>query len=243
MEKIRILNTPCIPFQSHEHAKAILCKIVEGRIGGYSVAINAEKIMLYNQSDAVKDLIDNALLQTPDGAGAVLAMKWLHKRRTIKLDLPKLVLEIVNDHKLRLFVLGAVEEVNQLACERILGKYTNIQLVGRRNGYFDDVEAVAAEIAGKSANIVLVALGSPRQEFVSRTLSSIIPDTIFIGCGGALDIFAGRITRAPRFFIDNNLEWFYRLALQPSRIRRQKVLPIFLMKLIGAVIANQSRKS
>lgn len=243
MQRYDLLNTPCLHIQNEQQAKQYIESLVTNGTGGYSVAINAEKIMLYNNDKTMKQLIDKALLQTPDGAGAVLAMKWLYGRNAVKLDLPRLMLQIADEHKLKLFILGAVEEVNAAACQKIAQQYQNAQVVGRLNGYFKDLEEAASLISATSPQVVFVALGSPRQELISTELSKLIPSALFIGCGGALDVLAGKVRRAPRFFVNNNLEWFYRLARQPSRIKRQKVLPLFFFKLLAAVAMGDHRSN
>jgi N-acetylglucosaminyldiphosphoundecaprenol N-acetyl-beta-D-mannosaminyltransferase len=85
----------------------------------------------------------------------------------------------------------------------------------------------------------MVALGSPKQEKFAAKINKILPNILFIGCGGALDILAGKITRAPKLFQDNHIEWLYRLILEPKRIKRQKILPVYLFKLIIETIKRK----
>ena len=234
MNKSTILNTPCFQVESIASSKSYIKEIISSKKGGYSTAINASKIMMYGKDPLMKEVIDNSVLPIPDGSGAVIGLKLLHNLKCIRLDLPKTILELANKEAYKLFVLGSEEKVNKLATEKIQEKYPNINIVGRRNGFFEyEFEYEIIEILKKEKpQIVMVALGSPKQEKFAARVNKILPNILFIGCGGALDILAGKVKRAPKFFQDNHLEWLYRLALEPKRIKRQKVLPIFLIKLL-----------
>lgn len=232
MKKYKILGTPCFQITSLEEIKNYIKQLINEKKGGYSVAINAEKIMMHSKDEKMKQIIDNSILPMPDGAGAVLGFKFLYGENCIKVDLPKTILEISNEEKYKLFVLGATEEVNKMAVKRIKELYPFTNIVGRHDGYFDNEEEIISILVEKKPDIVLIALGSPKQEKFAAKLKNYLPNTIFIGCGGALNILAGKVKRAPKFFQDNHLEWFYRLIKEPKRIKRQKVLPIFFIKLV-----------
>ncbi|RAJ10522.1 N-acetylglucosaminyldiphosphoundecaprenol N-acetyl-beta-D-mannosaminyltransferase [Chitinophaga skermanii] len=238
-DKVEIMGCPCYCFESEEAAFLQVQDIIMAKNGGYSVAINAEKVMLYERNEKFRDIIANSVLPSPDGAGAVLGMKLLHKKKSIKLDLPRLILKIADANKLRLFVLGAQEEVNATASENIRKLFPNINIVARRNGFFKEDKEIADLVAQFQPDIVIMALGSPKQENLAAYLKAFAPSAFFVGCGGALDILAGKVERAPAFYINNNLEWFYRLASQPSRIKRQKVLPVFFFKLMFTVMKKK----
>jgi N-acetylglucosaminyldiphosphoundecaprenol N-acetyl-beta-D-mannosaminyltransferase len=231
MEKYRILGAPCLLVENIDSVKEYIKGLIDRKTGGYSVAINAEKIMMYEKNPEMKEIIENSILPTPDGAGAVIGMKFLHKRRSIKLDLPKTVFQLADKNRYSMFVLGATEESNEKAAEKIKELYPGINMVGRRNGYFDDESEIISMFCNLNPQIVMIALGSPKQEMFAQRVNSELKGTLFIGCGGALDILAGKTKRAPEFFINNNLEWFYRLVKEPRRIARQMILPVFLFKI------------
>ncbi len=232
MNKYNILNTPCFQVENKESSKVFIKGIIKQGKGGYSTAINAEKILMYSKNPLMKEIIDNSLLPIPDGSGAVLALKYLHGLNSIRLDLPNAVFELANEEKYRLFLLGSSEENNILAVEKLKEKFPGINIVGRENGYFDNETQVIEKLNESNPQIVMVALGSPKQEKFSARVNKLLPHTLFIGCGGAIDILAGKVKRAPVFYQDNHLEWLYRLISQPKRIKRQKMLPVFFGKLL-----------
>ena len=234
-----IMGCPCQYFKDITEAKKYTSDLLSAFRGGYTVAINAEKVLLYQEQQDYRNLVKNAAILIPDGAGAVKAMKLLNKKKSIKLDFPKLILELSNEKKLRLFVLGATEDSNKGACENIQKLYPHINLVGRMNGFFNDKEEVIAVLNKVKPQVVLVALGSPKQEYFAASIYKEVPNALFAGCGGAIDILSGKVKRAPRIIIENNVEWLYRLINEPRRIKRQKKLPVFVAKLIKELLTFQ----
>ena len=242
MKKYKIMEVSCFQVKSVTDAKKCIKHLISNNLGGYSTAINAEKIMMYSKDTQMKEIIDNSVLPVPDGSGAVQGFKFLYGENCVRLDLPKTIFELANEEKYKVFILGSSEEINVKAVEKLKEKYPNIEIVGRRNGYFESEDEIITLLEIAKPQIVMVALGSPKQEKFAAKINRILPDILFIGCGGALDILAGKITRAPKFFQDNHIEWLYRLILEPKRIKRQKILPIYLFKLITEAIKGKIRK-
>jgi N-acetylglucosaminyldiphosphoundecaprenol N-acetyl-beta-D-mannosaminyltransferase len=242
MKKYKLLGAPCLLVESVDDAKTYIKDLIRNGKGGYSVAINAEKIMMYEKRPEMKMVVDGSILPTPDGAGAVLGFKFIHKKRAIKLDLPKTIFQLATTEKYSMFILGAKEDSNEKATEKLKKLYPDINLVGRRNGYFDSEDEITDLLIKANPQIVMLALGSPKQEIFAEKFNKKLPGTLFIGCGGALDILAGKAKRAPKFFIENNLEWFYRLVKEPGRIYRQLILPVFLLKLLIYSIFRRKNK-
>ena len=100
-----------------------------------------------------------------------------------------------------------------------------------------DDAAAAEKIRQSGAAMALVCLGAPKQEFFMHRFGEATGARLLLGLGGSLDVFAGVAQRAPKFFCDHGLEWFYRLAKQPSRIGRMMRLPLFLVH-----VAKEKRK-
>ena len=234
---LELLDCPCVPLESDNDAIAAVGKEISLKRGGYAVAINAEKILFYRRLPEVRQVIDNAALPYPDGFGAVLALKWLHGVKARKINMPIACLEGAHLQGWRVFLLGAAEDVSIAAADEIKRRYPGIDIVGRMNG-FCAPEAYLEAVKVAKPDLVMVALGSPRQEIFASSMSKHSPDVFIVGCGGAFDILAGRVKRAPEFMIEGGLEWLYRLVKQPSRWKRQRFLPLFLYQLIRARLAR-----
>lgn len=235
---LRILDCPCEPFADAGAIEQALIGLVESERGGYSVAINAEKILRYARDPELRSVIEGASLAVPDGAGAVIGLRWLHRARSMKVDLPRTVLDLSDARGWRLVVGGASEESNEAAARHIAMRYPGIVIADRVNGYVGDDEMIAA-VQKANPQIMLLAMGSPRQELMARRLIAAMPGITVVGCGGAIDILAGKLKRAPRFMVENNLEWLYRLYKEPSRWRRQLVLFKFFGRLLGERIRGR----
>jgi len=118
----------------------------------------------------------------------------------------------------RLFLLGARSEVVKQLADRIRIQYPGIVICGAADGYFKDEDAQVKEIAASAPDLLLVALGAPRQElFIARNAHR-LGAKVSIGVGGLFDFYSGRIPRAPQWLRDAGLEWTYRLYQEPGRM-------------------------
>jgi UDP-N-acetyl-D-mannosaminouronate:lipid I N-acetyl-D-mannosaminouronosyltransferase len=191
---------------------------------GFAVAINPEKVLAAANDGALLQLLQSATLRFADGIGVILAL-----RRTVPqaVRIPgcefweKLMAE-AGARKVPTFLLGARQETVQRVRER-LERELGVPVVAARDGYFGDHEmaAIFEQIRQSGAQFVSVAMGSPRQEKVIAQLRAQLPGLFFMGVGGTFDVFAGFVRRAPPLFRRANLEWFYRLLANPSRVGRQ----------------------
>lgn len=239
MQSYTVLGCPCIPFINEAAVKQALRELISLGTGGYSVAINAEKIQRFTQDPDLRHVIEGSALPIADGAGAVIGLRLLHGARSAKIDLPRVLLEASDAAGWRLFIGGASERVNADAASTVASRYPGLKIVGQMNGYANE-EALIAAVAAASPQVMLLAMGSPRQELVAARIIAAVPHVFIVGCGGALDILAGTKRRAPRYMVENNLEWLYRLYKEPSRWRRQLVLPKYLLRLLGEAARQRS---
>jgi N-acetylglucosaminyldiphosphoundecaprenol N-acetyl-beta-D-mannosaminyltransferase len=122
--------------------------------------------------------------------------------------------------------------------------HPGVELAGWRHGYFSAEEEakVIEDIRRSGAELVLVALGAPRQELWIRRARSRLGAKVMIGVGGLLDFFSGRIPRAPRWIRKLGLEWCYRLCQEPKRLWRRYLVgnAVFLARL---ALAYSSRSA
>ena len=117
-------------------------------------------------------------------------------------------------------------------CKELFGweeKYPGLKIAGTHDGYFKEDAPVVDAIRESGADAVFVCLGAPTQEFWMVKNGEATGAHLLCGLGGSLDVFAGTVERAPKFFCDHGLEWFYRLCKEPRRIGRMMKLPLFLI--------------
>jgi|LSQX01.3.fsa_nt_gb N-acetylglucosaminyldiphosphoundecaprenol N-acetyl-beta-D-mannosaminyltransferase len=195
---------------------------------------NAEIMMQAQRDPKLKEILCRADLLVPDGAGVILASKILKtplKERVAGLDMTKKLLEISSDKHTRFFFFGGKSGVAEKAVENLKMKNINIEVAGIRNGYFNDEEEdeIIDLINSSKTDVLLVALGVPRQEQWIYKNRDRINAKVCIGVGGTFDILAGVAKRAPKFFRNNGLEWLYRLYKEPWRYKRMMDLPRFII--------------
>lgn len=180
-------------------------------------------------------IINSAEVTIPDGIGVIKASKILGtplKERIPGVELGERLIRESNYHGAKIFILGGKPGVAETASEKLREKYPNVEICGVHDGYFkkegEECDLVIDEIKKSAADILFVCLGAPVQEkWINANRSRLENVRILLGLGGSVDAYAGTVKRAPEFFCNHGLEWFYRLVCQPSRIGRMMKLPKF----------------
>lgn len=190
----------------------------------FIITANPETLMIGEETpefDAILKSDDTIIV--PDGIGVVKAagiLGYTVKERVTGVEIVQRLLEILNEQGKSLYLLGAKEEVLEQLVSKIKKEYPSLNIVGYQNGYVKDKDVVFDEIASLQPDAVLVALGIPAQELLIAKHYGRFSKGIFIGVGGSFDVLSGMKKRAPQIFIKLNLEWLYRIACEPKRIKR-----------------------
>lgn len=230
--RIDILGTQFDNFtekQFHQHLDYDL----DTHANKFIVTANPEIVLSARKDSKFLKIVNNADYVIPDGIGIIKGANSLgtpmHERIT-GFDTLKYLVETANRKLLKVYILGAKPEVIKATAEKIKHDYPQVDLVGYHDGYFKDDKPIVDEIVKKKPDIVLVALGYPKQEyFINKYRYN--ADAIWIGVGGSFDVFSGTKKRAPKIFQKLSLEWFYRLITEPTRFDRMLAIPKY-MKLI-----------
>lgn len=201
----------------------------------FVVTANPEIVMAANENPVfMKILQEDADYITADGIGIVKAAKMLKDplpERVTGYDLFTWLMSLANERGLKVYLIGAKPAVIHEVQAKVAKEYSNINLVGAEDGYFnDDLDMVARRIQRTEPDLVFAALGYPKQEKLLALLRRNEVPALMMGVGGSFDVFAGAVKRAPETFQKSHLEWFYRLVTNPSRFRRMMVLPQFAMR-------------
>lgn len=225
-------------------AMAKIAEFVVAKEPRHVITLNAEIVYLARENKELKDIINQADLVTPDGIGIVWAARklgWHVKERVTGIDMVDNICNQASQNGWGIYLLGAHPTVVEKAADNLRQHYPQLNIVGMRDGYFTEKETplVLEDIKRTSPDILLVALGAPKQEFFISKYKKELGIPISVGVGGSFDVIAEVKQRAPDFMIKLNLEWFYRLITEPSRIRRQLVLPKFVM----AVLRHGKRRA
>lgn len=217
-KRITLNGVKVYPFTSFQQ----LLDYVNGR-KGILVAINAEKIL--HATPQTRDII-NRNIGYCDGAGAVMAQKAHGVENAVKIPGCELWLKIIRSlyrEGKTFYLVGGKQQVIEATVEKLQKEFEGIRIVNYRNGYLktpEERKALIEDIAEKKPDVVFVAMGSPKQELLMEEMLERHP-AIYQGLGGSFDVYTGAVKRAPKWWVDHNLEFAYRLIRQPSRIKRQ----------------------
>ena len=199
---------------------------------------NPEYVMLAQDDEAFRKILNEADLVVPDGIGVVIGSKIKKTplpERVPGYDLAQNTMKEAVKEGYKYYFFGGKPGVAEEAAVKMRETYPGIQIVGTRNGYFkpEDEAEIIADINASGANILFVCLGAPKQEKWIEANKHLMPHIrVAMGLGGSLDGMAGRVKRAPMIYQKLGLEWFYRLLKEPTRFKRMLVLPKFLVKVI-----------
>ena len=196
---------------------------------------NAEMLLRATHDEELKKILNAADLVVPDGAGTVWAARHLGKfmpERVAGFDLVQELMKIAPARGIRFFLFGSAPGIAEKAKLKAETLYRGIKIVGVRNGYFTaaDEPEIISQIKNSRADILLAALGVPKQEKWLFKHKDTLKIPVSIGVGGTFDVMAGVVKRAPLWMQKARLEWLFRAMLQPSRAGRLIALPKFVLK-------------
>lgn len=201
------------------------------RQGCHVVTLNAEMTMQAEQNPTLANIIHQADLVIPDGAGIVLYLKLYGKttQRCPGIELAATLLRHVASSGDSVFFYGGAPAVAEQAAINWQHQLPGLQIAGSQHGYLqgEEMAAFREQLRSLQPRIIYVGLGVPRQELWIAEHRHLCPEAIWIGVGGSFDIWAGTKDRAPAWLRDNHLEWVYRLYQEPWRWKRMLALPQF----------------
>lgn len=197
------------------------------------ITANPIMIMAALESEDNMRAMCEAELIVPDGAGVVWAAEEFGDpvaERVAGFDLLHELMKRGEQLGWTAYLLGAAEDVVQEAASRLQKQYPKVRIVGVRNGYFGEAEnaGVIEQIRQVKPDLLFVARDAKTQEpWIARHKHE-LNAAVIMGVGGSFDVISGKTKRAPVFMQKLRLEWFYRLAKEPSRLPRMMALPRFM---------------
>ncbi len=214
----------------------LLERLQQGR-GTHVVTLNAEMTMQAERNRSLAQVIRNAELVIPDGAGVVLYLRWLLWQKVQRfpgIELAEKLLQELGQQKTRtkVFFYGGAPGVAASTADFWQQQIPDLSIAGTHSGYHSpaEEEQLKQTLTQLQPQVIFVGLGVPRQELWIAKNRHLCPQAIWIGVGGSFDIWSGTKTRAPAWLGNNNLEWLYRLYQEPWRWRRMLDLPTFAVK-------------
>jgi N-acetylglucosaminyldiphosphoundecaprenol N-acetyl-beta-D-mannosaminyltransferase len=215
-------------------------RIIERHAAGqrtFVITANPEFVMLARRDADLEKIARAADLVVADGTGVLVASRVLRDPLPGRVPGRLLVPAVLRLASGPVFLLGAAPGVAEHAAATLVRRIPSLQVVGTHAGspVPEQDEAIRARIEASGARVLLVAYGMPAQErWIDRNLPLLPSVRTAIGVGGVFDQLAGRVRLPPRVVHAVGLEWLWRLAFEPRRWRRQRVLPVF-----AALVARQ----
>jgi len=212
-------------------------------ISGQVVTINPEMISYASKNHEFTNIIQSAQLVVPDGIGVEIGLRILgyKVRRIAGIELARELINIFAKENKSIAFVGARPEIINNAVKNLKNEIENINIIYAKDGYFTDDNEIYNELKEKQPKLLLVAMGSPKQEEFIYKLKDLLPDTLMIGVGGSFDVWAGTVKRAPVIYQKIGLEWLYRTIKEPKRFKRIfPTLPLFILKVIKEKIKIMS---
>ena len=234
---LNIMGIPVVPFESYEQAVQCIEELIESGQKSSCFAINPIKIYKAWRESELFNLLRQSNVGICDGIGVSIA-SWILHGRSIKrctgCDLFFKLLSLASRKNWGVYFLGASAQSNIIACTRLQKTYPKLRIVGCQDGYFKDSHTVIEKINASRADLLFVAMGSPKQEYWILRNWQAIDAKFCMGVGGSFDIASGSIGRAPKILRTTGTEFLFRLAKEPrKRWKIQKVLFPYFFRVIG----------
>ena len=215
---------------------------------------NASILALANKSRRFNEVLRSATLLLPDGIGVVLASYASRspiRERVTGIDTARWLMKICADRGLSVALIGGKEGVAERAAESLRHQLPRLRIVFTHHGYFSrshitDSEnaAVISAIRAAAPDILFVGLGAPAQEaWIYKNADKLPSVKLFMGLGGALDVWSGDVRRAPHAVQALGLEWLWRCIIEPKRFCRLAPIPSLYFKIIrDSLTRSKSRQ-
>lgn len=233
MQSVTILGmrVDCV---SPEETLAAIDRFIAQRTPHHIVTADASMVVTARHDAELNTIIQGAELVTPDGAGILWASRLFGTPipyRVSGVDLVGEICRLSPSKGYRIFFFGSGPGVAEEAAVKLRARFPGTQIVGTRDGFFtpEQEPEVIAQIQAVHADVVLVALGIPKQEKWIAQHKAVLGASVLIGVGGSFDVFSGRVKRAPLIMQRNGFEWLFRLLQNPRKIGKVMTLPEFAL--------------
>ena len=223
MEYIQILNTK-IHNLSMQETLDLVGSSIKNKEQIHHVVVNAGKIVQMQKDSQLRESVNNSDIINADGQAVVWAARILNKplkERVAGIDLMQNLVELSYQNDYKIYFLGAEEAIVSKTVTYYREKFGSEIIAGYRNGYFNQMDEVQVvkEIASSGANILFVAISSPKKEnFLYKYKDELKSLNFIMGVGGSFDVVAGKTKRAPLWMQNIGLEWLYRFLQEPRRM-------------------------
>lgn len=226
-----------------------ISEFIEKRQNVQHVVVNVAKLVYAQKDENLREIINSCPLINVDGGGILLGAKILGiniPERVAGIDLMEKLIEYSAQKGYKPYFFGAEEEVVSKVVGIYKEKYPELNIAGYRNGYYTEAEeeSIVEAIRDSKADILFVAMGSPKKEIFLSKYNSKLEVPFTMGVGGSFDVVAGKVNRAPIWMQRTHLEWLYRIIQEPKRMWKRYLVTnsIFLAMIIKELFLKPFKK-
>lgn len=229
MSRVKFMNTE-IDNLTMKDALEKIDELIKENKNAYVVTPNVDHIIQLERGGELVDVYKNADLILCDGKPLIWISKWYGtpiKEKISGSDLFPRLCEMSAKRGYKMFFLGAAEGVAAKAAENLEKRFLGLKIVGTYSppyGFEKDkreMEKIKKMIKYADPHILIVGLGSPKQELFILHHKDELNVPICLGLGASLDFEAGEVKRAPKWMADHGLEWIYRITQDPKRLAKR----------------------
>lgn len=190
------------------------------------VTANASHLCMMRRDAALRHACQAADMAVADGMSVVWALKLLGRpvaERVAGIDLMNRLLAAASAEGLRVYFLGAKQEVLEAVVAHCAEHHPGLVVAGARNGYFTprDHDALVEEIRASQPHLLFIGMPTPFKDVFCERHRDRLQVPLIMGVGGSFDVLAGVIARAPRAMQSMGLEWAWRLVMEPRKLWRR----------------------
>lgn len=245
-DRIDLLGCPFDAITEDEAVELVFeWKDAPERKSHHIITVNVAILMMAKDDPKLAEAIERADLVVVDGKPLVWTSRWLGAavpQKVSGVDLMRRLLEVGNERGLSVFLLGTTQERLDVLERVIRAKYPNVAIAGTRNGYFKapDYPEITRQIRESKADLLLVGMPAPFKEIWCEEHREALATPAILGVGGAFDVLAGFVPRAPRVMQEAGLEWAWRLAMEPRKLwKRYLVTNSAFLALLGKTLVAE----
>jgi len=239
LEDAGIVNILDIGIDNLTRQQAVykVLKMIEEKGVHHVITLNPYKISKIKSNNDLRLISDRADLHLASGGGIQWASRMLKTPIKERIGVLSFMMEVIRLAEIKeysIFLVGGKPEIAERAFFNIKKSFPNIRIVGRHGGFFDSVreKSVIEAIRKSEANIIFVGLGFPKEDKWINSIKHEFKNAVFISVGGSFDTISGEIRKAPNYFMENGLDWFYRIITKPWRYLRLLRLMLFFLSVL-----------
>jgi len=239
LDDANIVNILGIGIDNVTRSQAVVkvMKMIDTGGTHHVILMNPYKLHRYKSNTDLQLISSRASMHVASGAGLGWAAGFLKtplKERISPISFLMDLVRIAEIKEYSIFLVGARPEIVEKTFSNIHKSFPKIRIVGRHGGYFnaEREKSVVEAIRKSNANIIFVGLGFPKEDRWIDKYRNEFRNAVLIGVGGAIDIISGDIKKAPAFFMDRGLDWFYRIITKPWRLGRIIRVKFFFFRVI-----------